>query len=102
MGNVYEVVEDLIKKEYPDLHITFLKEKIQISKSSYFKISLSPAGQKNEKETVLIFVYTGLLGYILNRNFGKRVSTLKANIEKVLRENGFKFSYLSQNLISNQ
>ena len=98
MGNIYEVVEALIKKEYPDLRIAFSKEKIQISKSSYLGISL----KKNEKESVLIFVYTGLLGYILNRNFGKRVSTLKADIEKVLRENGFKFSYLTQNLISNQ
>ena len=98
MGNIYEVVEALIKKEYPDLRIAFSKEKIQISKSSYLGISL----KKNEEETVLIFVYTGLLGYILNRNFGKRVSTLKADIEKVLRENGFKFSYLTQNLISNQ
>ena len=98
MGNIYEVVEALIKKEYPDLRIAFSKEKIQISKSSYLGISL----KKNEEETVLIFVYTGLLGYILNRNFGKRVSTLKADIEKVLLENGFKFSYLTQNLISNQ
>ena len=98
MGNIYEVVEALIKKEYPDLRIAFSKEKIQISKSSYLGISL----KKNEKESVLIFVYTGLLGYILNRNFGKRVSTLKADIEKVMHENGFKFSYLTQNLISNQ
>ena len=98
MSKIYEVIEALIKKEYPDLRIAFSKKKIQISKSSYLGISL----KKNEEETVLIFVYTGLLGYILNRNFGKRVSTLKADIEKVLLENGFKFSYLTQNLISNQ
>lgn len=82
----------LIAEKYPQFKVSFSKTGIKIFRGSYFYAILN----KHEKE-FHISVYTGLLAYILNKGFNKKIIRLKSDLEKIITENNFNFSYVNMN-----
>lgn len=95
MEDINKYIEQLIKNKYSDLQIKSTKNQIEISKS-YFKVILSLRNSKTNKSHFDIFVYSGLLGYLFNKNLSAEVVNLKADLEKIILENGFEYKYLNR------
>ncbi len=91
MEGLNTAISEFIQKEHSDFRVASTDSQIKISKYSYFSIIL-----KSRKDTVEITIYTGLLAFILNRNFKNRIADLKEDLERILLENNFKYTYLNK------
>lgn len=82
----------LIAEKYPQFKVSFSKTGIKIFRGGYFYTILN----KHDKE-FRITIYSGLLAYLLNKNFKKKILALRIDLEKILTENSFNFSYVNMN-----
>lgn len=95
MDNINKCINELLKCKYDDLSIISKNDQIEIIKSTYFKVTLKLRNPKINENYFDISIYMGLLGYLFNKNFNIKVAELKTDLEKIILENGFKYSYLS-------
>ncbi len=92
MEEIKVLIAELISEKYPEFKMSNSESEIKIFRSTYFSFTLKKQGKEFH-----FTIYTGLLAYLLNKNFKNKIISLKSDVEKILTDNNFKFIYVNMN-----
>lgn len=93
MEEIKTLITKLIVEKHPQFKISLSKSEIKIVRGSYFYTTL-----KQFDKEFRITIYTGLLAHLIDRSFKQKITDLKGDLESVLIENDFKFTYVNMDV----
>ncbi len=90
MEEIKTLITKLIAEKHPQFKVSLSKSEIKIVRGQYFYTTL-----KQFDKDFRITIYSGLLAHLLNKGFNQKITHLKSDLERVLIENDFNFTYVN-------